>query len=312
MEGDSYGGFVEATGVSIRASTWDCFTSTQQDSLCNTPGRFHCGGDIEAMKTFLISCLVFGLVPNTSAAVRPLLRGKINRALRSHGETTNPLHRRWSTTDLSAVSYPALTDQQQRSRGLCRSDKHDRKVRPICAYGGMYHRLSTCLCPADAPSRQRPDFSSTLQTLPANRTLDLSLSGVSGLSCDSGAGPTSHGGRPCLSLYDRELWLRLSKESELSYLRIPSEQRMSTFWNVERLAECPQSRQHKAHCLPLQRSTLGAYIQAARWLQANGLRSDSTEEGSSKSTLVLHGKRADQTLQYRGNQPRARGVLNAG
>lgn len=242
------------------------------------------------MKTFLISCLVFGLVPNTSAAVRPLLRGKIKPSFaQPRRETTNPAAPQMVHTPIYRQSVTLLGQTSSSEAVVFVDPISDRKSAPHLRLQWDVSSivdlsLSTLMLEVD----NDPIFSSTLQTLPANRTLDLSLSGVSGgFHVIRVRARLLTAGDPCLSLYDRELWLRLSKESELSYLRIPSEQKDEHVFGMLNAWQSARSPVNIKPSLPLQRSTLGAYIQAARWLQRNGLRSDSTEEGSSKSTLVL-------------------------
>ncbi len=134
-----------------------------------------------------------------------------------------------------------------------------------------------------------PLLSSTLQKLQSGRPLDLSLSGVSGgfhvvrvrtrllTSTD-----------PCRSLYDRELWLRLSPDSELTYLHAANQKKGSE--HVGGILTDWQAKGGVVYVMPLaqlDRGTVGAYLQATRWLLRSGLRAEWTSNQAESDALIL-------------------------
>lgn len=134
-----------------------------------------------------------------------------------------------------------------------------------------------------------PLLSTTLQRVAASRTIDLSLSGVSGgfhvlrirtrllTSAD-----------PCHSLYDRELWLRLSPDSTLSYLRTPAPQsKESHVGGILSAWEATHQAIALQPMLALDRGAAGAYLQAARWLGQQGLRTEGPQAAALQPSLLL-------------------------
>lgn len=133
-----------------------------------------------------------------------------------------------------------------------------------------------------------PIFSTTLQKVQSTRTLELSLSGISGgFHVIRMRARLLTAGDPCQSQYDRELWLRLSPESELTYLRGPIQNKDDHVGGILSAWRGSPSPVQIQTSLPIHRASVFAYLQAARWLGRNGLQAESAAREASPKSLVL-------------------------
>lgn len=242
------------------------------------------------MKKFLISSLVLLLAQDARAIGRPLLRSRTKAALAPSGPVSAPpaapqmvhthlfrqavtLLGQTSSSEVSVYIDP-WTDR--------RSAPHLRI--PFDVSGIVDPSLSTITFELD----NAPILSTTLQKLQTNRTLELSLSGVGGgfhmIRVRTRLLTSSD---PCRSLYDRELWLRLSPDSELSYLRVPSENKDEHVGGILSAWQGTRSSVLIQPNVPIQRGSVGAYLQAARWLFQSGLHADTVPQGVAGKALVL-------------------------